>query len=80
MSLLHLLGIIIRYCILLPIRACYFFIAIIISSILMFLLRLIPIPRNIKNNINFVLFHLCAKCAAASATTIINLHGKLPKH
>lgn len=46
----------------------------------MFLLRLIPIPRSIKNNINFILFHLCAKAVAASTTTIINLHGKLPKH
>lgn len=37
-------------------------------------------PRKIKNNINFVLFHLCAKNIAATATTIINLHGKLPDH
>lgn len=46
----------------------------------MFLLRLTPMSRKLKNNINFVLFHILAKNAAASAGTIINLHGKLPKH
>ena len=46
----------------------------------MFIVRLIPIPRKIKNNINFVLFHICAKNIAASVSTIINLHGKLPEH
>lgn len=46
----------------------------------MFLIKLMPLSRKIKNNINFVIFHMCAKCIASSVTTIINLHGKLPKH
>lgn len=74
-----LFGCVIRYCILLPIRAIIFFTCIVsFSGILIVVKTIIPFSK-LRQRVSSFLFWICARLLTFSFGTVIKLHG-LPEN